>query len=105
MPAQVVHLQVQIKMPARMFLTVKIMPESPEVDFKQVRSKASEVAKKFNAQLLDKDEIEPVAFGLKSLKITFFMDESLGSEDITNELSTLEGVSSAEVCDMRRAVG
>ena len=89
-----------------MFLTVKIMPESPEVNLDEIKEKAKVVAKQFNVTFLeDKTEIEPVAFGLKALKLTFYMDESIGSESITNELGTIENVNSAEVCDMRRAVG
>jgi len=90
---------------ARMFLTIKIMPESPETDFAKIRARAKEVAKKYSADLLDKDEIEPVAFGLKALKLMFIIDESKGSEDLTEEILKIEEVSSAEVVDMRRAVG
>ena len=57
------------------------------------------------AELLDKDQIEPVAFGLNSLKIMFIIDESKGSEELTENISSIEGVSSAEVVDMRRTVG
>jgi len=35
----------------------------------------------------------------------FLLDESKGSEELTEKLSTIEGVSSANVTDMRRAVG
>lgn len=81
------------------------MPESPETDFAKIRARAKEVAKKYSADLLDKDEIEPVAFGLKALKLMFIIDESKGSEDLTEEILKIEEVSSAEVVDMRRAVG
>ena len=88
-----------------MFVTIKIMPDSPETDLNDIRTKAQEVAKIFGAELLDKDIIEPVAFGLKALKLMFYFDESKGSEDLSNLISEIENVSSAEVVDMRRAVG
>ncbi|MBI2148216.1 elongation factor 1-beta [Candidatus Woesearchaeota archaeon] len=90
---------------AKMFITIKIMPEYPEVDLNEIRKKAKETADNFGAELLDKDIIEPVAFGLKALKLMFLLDESKGSEDLSNEISSIENVSSAEVVDMRRAVG
>ena len=90
---------------AKMFLTIKIMPEDTNTDLEKIRSKAKEISKEFDAELLDKDQIEPVAFGLKALKLMFLLDESKGSEELTEKLSTIEGVSSANVTDMRRAVG
>ena len=88
-----------------MFITIKIMPEETDTDLNLIRSRAKELGEKFGAELLDKDQIEPIAFGLKALKIMFIIDESKGSEDLTNEVSSIEGVSSAEVVDMRRAIG
>ena len=89
----------------KMFVTIKIMPTSPEVDLDVLKSEARIKANEFGAELLDKDEIEPVAFGLKALKLMFLFDESKGSEDLVNLISEIPNVSSAEVCDMRRAVG
>ena len=88
-----------------MLLTVKIMPESPETDLQEIRNKAKEVSKEFGADLLDKDVIEPVAFGLNALKLMFILDESKGSEGLTDLLSVIENVNSAEVVDMRRTIG
>ena len=85
-----------------MFITIKFMPESPEVDLNKIREGAGEIAPKYEAKILDRDEIEPVAFGLKALKITLKLDENKGSEEINDEMSQIEGVSSAEVIDMRR---
>lgn len=81
------------------------MPEDTDTDLKLIRSKAEKISKDFGAELLDKDQIEPVAFGLKALKLMFLLDESKGSEELSDKLASIEGVSSAEVVDMRRAVG
>jgi translation elongation factor aEF-1 beta len=50
--------------------------------------------------------IEPVAFGLKSLNITFVSDEEKGTTDeIESQIGEIEGVQSCEVTDVRRALG
>ena len=81
------------------------MPDDPETDLQSIRIKAKEVSDNFGAELLDKNEIEPVAFGLKALKLVFYLDESKGSDELAEKIASVEGVSSAEVIDMRRAVG
>ena len=49
---------------------------------------------------------EPVAFGLKSLNITFSMDESKGdTEPLEENITNLEQVQSVQVTDVRRAIG
>ena len=95
---------VQINM-AKMFLTIKIMPDSPDTDLNMLREEAKNIAEGMDIELLDKDQIEPVAFGLKSLKLMFYFDESKGSEELCEALSNIESVSSAESIDMRRAMG
>ena len=90
---------------AKMFVTLKIMPESPEIDLDAIRQKIKIIVAKYGGDLLDKDELEPVAFGLNALKLIFYIDETKGSDDISDEASQIEGVSSSSVVDMRRAVG
>lgn len=90
-------------------VTVKIMPESPEVDLEQIKEKAQALVREFtqrNDPCDQKVEIEPIAFGLKALKILFTMDEKLGSPDVLEEkILALPGVQSFEVTDVRRAIG
>ena len=91
---------------ANAIATVKIMPASPEVNLEDLEAKAKEEIKNFAGEGDTKTEIEPVAFGLKAVKITFVMDESLGSPDAVSEkIDELEEVNSAEIVDVRRAVG
>ena len=48
-----------------------------------------------------KVEQEPIAFGLKALKITFVADESKGStEALEQDIKTISGVNSVEVVDL-----
>ncbi len=83
------------------------MPESPEVDLTTIEEEAKKQITDFT-----KDEgemrfaVEPVAFGLKALNITFVMDEASGSpDDLEISLAEVEGVQSAQVTDVRRALG
>ena len=91
---------------AKAIVTLKIMPESPDIDLDMVSTQAHEKIKGFAGEGETKKEIEPVAFGLKALKITFVMDEAKGStEPLEKEIEGLEGVNSVEVIDVRRAIG
>ncbi len=91
---------------ANAIVTVKIMPQSPEIDLSKVETKAKAKIAEFAGEGETKTEIEPVAFGLKALKIFFVMDEQKGSPDpVAEQISDLEGVNSAEIIDVRRAVG
>ena len=102
---QVVDLLVQIKM-ANAIITVKIMPTSPGVDLAKIEELAKEKIVSFAGEGEMKTEEEPIAFGLKALKIIFVMDEEKGSPDpVAEDIQNIEGVNSAEISDVRRAVG
>ena len=91
---------------ANVIVTIKIMPESPDTDFTTLQENALKEIKDFAGEGDTKIEIEPIAFGLKALKITFIMDESLGSPDPAAEkIQEFDTVNSAEVVDVRRALG
>lgn len=91
---------------AQVVVTLKIMPESPETDLKEIEEKAKILIQNFTGEDQIKTEIEPIAFGLRALKLTFVMDESIGStEELENEIKEIKEVSSVEVVDVRRAVG
>lgn len=86
--------------------TMKIMPDSPDVDMEALEAKVQVEIAKFAGEGDTRTEIEPIAFGLKALKITFVMDEELGSPDALEEpITKLEGVNSFEIIDVRRALG
>ena len=91
---------------AQVVITLKIMPESPEIDLSKIETEAKKKITDFSQSEEMKTEQEPVAFGLKSLKITFVSDESKGSTDaLEQDISSISGVNSVEVIDVRRAVG
>ena len=91
---------------ANVIVTVKLMPESPEVDLHKVEADAKKKIIDFAGEGDMKIEQVPVAFGLKSLNIIFIMDENLGNtEPIEDSLTDIKGVQSVEITDVRRAVG
>ncbi|MBD3163722.1 elongation factor 1-beta [Candidatus Woesearchaeota archaeon] len=91
---------------AKAIATVRIMPASPEIELESLEKKSLEKIKSFNDNGETKVKKEPVAFGLKSINITFVMDEARGSPDpVAEEIAEFEEVASAEVIDVRRAIG
>ncbi len=91
---------------ANVIVTVKIMPASPEVDLEKVKEKALAEITSSNEGKETKTSIEDVAFGLKALNIIFVIDEAKGSPDpIAEKISAYEEVNSAEITDVRRAIG
>ena len=91
---------------ADVIITLKIMPENPEVNLEELEVKINEEIKSFCGETQTKTEIEPVAFGLKALKIIFVMDESKGATDeLEKKISKLQSVNSVDVVDVRRALG
>ena len=91
---------------ANAVITLKIMPSSPEIDLPALEVKVKEKIVAFAGEGETKTEINPIAFGLKELKIIFVMDEQKGSPDpLAEEVNEMEGVNSAEISDVRRAIG
>lgn len=87
-------------------VTLKIMPESPDTDLKMIEDQALKLIAAFSDERQKKVVIEPVAFGLKSVNITFLMDEKKGdTEPVEKQISEIEGVNSVECIDVRRIIG
>jgi elongation factor 1-beta len=91
---------------AKVVVTLKIMPTSPEVNLDDLNVKINEKIDAFAGECEKKLTIEPIAFGLKALIIMFVMDEAKGStEFLETELDAFEKINSVEVTDVRRAIG
>ena len=71
-------------------VSIRIMPETPEVDLETVKN---EIAKKVQ---LNDAKIEPLAFGLKALKILVVVPDS-SFDGLENEIRSVKGVSEVEV--------
>jgi translation elongation factor aEF-1 beta len=89
----------------QVIITMKIMPSSPEVNLQDLADTSSKIIEKHEG-FPGKVDFIPLAFGLQSVNIIFTRDEAKGSMDnMEEELADLENVSSAEIVDVRRAVG
>jgi translation elongation factor aEF-1 beta len=99
--------QTEVERMGKVIITFKIMPQNPEVNLETVQKTAEEKIDAFVGETAEKKvAIEPVAFGLKSLNITFVSDEEKGTTDeIESQIGEIEGVQSCEVTDVRRALG
>jgi elongation factor 1-beta len=89
-------------------VTVKIMPLSPETDLEIIKVNAMKIIEEFIGEGKNRNITEePVAFGLKAVNIVFPMNEDIGSPDVISEkiAAEVEGVNSAEISDVRRALG
>lgn len=87
-------------------ITLRIMPSGPDADLNSIERKAKELIVGFAGHTQFKIEIKPIAFGIKSVDVTFVMEENLGStENLEGQISKIEEVNSVEVTDVRRALG
>ena len=90
---------------ADVIITLKIMPESPETDLEAVKVGAAKLIEEHKAKL-EKDEIHPVAFGLKAVHLVFTRNEDLGSTDALEEaIGGVAGVQSVSVISVSRTLG
>jgi elongation factor 1-beta len=84
-------------------ITMKVMPESVDVDFGAIKKKSEAIVRATYGEVREiKFEEEPIAFGLKALKIIFIVEETLGSDIMIEKLSPLEGVASVECIGFQR---
>ena len=90
---------------ADVIVTVKIMPSDVDTNLEKIKTAAGKEIINFKGRIV-REEIEPVAFGLKALKITFSYDENKGGTDYIEErILKIDGVESVNVVDVRRAIG
>ena len=90
---------------AKVVVTLKIMPESPDVNLDNLQKKILKKIKDAFGDTETKVEKEPIGFGLNALKIFFVMDESKKTESLENSIKNIDEVQSVDVVDVRRAIG
>jgi len=93
---------------AKVVVTIRIMPDSPDANLEEIEKKATELINKFcnDDKAVGKVNKIPVAFGLVAIDILFVADEKKGDVDpVAEQIAKLDNVASAEVIDVRRAVG
>ena len=83
---------------------VKILPNSPKANLKEIEEEADKILKEKGAKNISFTE-EDIAFGLKSIKIKFAWPEGSSTDIIDNSLAKLKHISSAQIEDYRRAFG
>ena len=75
---------------------IKILPETIEVDLKQLLEDIKDKLPE-NAEFKDSKE-EPIAFGLKALKIAVVVPDAEGGTDILEEIiKSVKGVGQVEI--------
>ena len=82
-------------------IKIKIMPESPDTNLEEIEQKIKEIVESKGGKNREY-ETEPIAFGLKAIIAFFELSEDIESEKIEEAIRSIEGVSSAQVIDMRR---
>jgi elongation factor 1-beta len=79
---------------------VRIMPDSADVDMKKLEA---ELRKKLPS--IQDVGVEPIAFGLKALKIAVIVEDSEGgTEAVEAALASVPGVSQAETVCVNRMI-
>ncbi|MBT3940470.1 elongation factor 1-beta [Candidatus Woesearchaeota archaeon] len=90
---------------AKVYVKVKIMPESPDIDLGKIETQVKKIVENDGSKY-HVSEIKPIAFGLNSLEFIFMRDESKGdTEPMEKEFVKISGVQSVDVIDVRRAFG
>ncbi len=85
-------------------LIIKLMPESPEADLKEIESAVKSTLESEEAKNIIFEQ-KPIAFGLNALIVKFDVPEEKGTEMIESKLSSIKSVSSVTIEDYRRAFG
>ncbi|MBS3073834.1 hypothetical protein J4447_00080 [Candidatus Pacearchaeota archaeon] len=85
-------------------LKMRILPSGLDVDLKNISEKVLKIMENLGAKNTSFSE-ESIAFGLNALIITTAWPEERSTDEVENLLNKLQGVSSSEVIDYRRAFG
>ena len=83
----------------------KVMPENLEVNLETLKEKIKTKVESFESGVFNEAKEEPIAFGLKALIITIALSEDEEVDSVENTIKEIEGVSSIELIDYRRAIG
>lgn len=82
---------------ARVLVVMKILPEDINVNLEELKERIKAILP--SGYELARHEIEPIAFGLKALRVYIVMPEVTegGTEPLEKLVSSIEGVSQVEV--------
>lgn len=80
--------------------TLKVMPESPEVDLEALKESIKSAV---GEEVFERVTEEPIGFGLVALIVIIVVDDGEGGTEPAEEaIAALDGVASVEVTDVRR---
>ncbi len=79
----------------------KLMPESPDVNLKEIEDEAKRIVEEFGGKNKDYS-IEDIAFGLKAVIVFFFYSDDKNIDVMEERLSKIPNVASAQLIDMRK---
>ena len=81
----------------KVIIIFKILPENPD-NFNAIKAAIGEL----NPERIEE---EPIAFGLKSLKVIFLIPDAGGEQDkLENRLNAISGIGSVETVSASRAL-
>ena len=81
---------------ARVVMTMKIMPDGIEINLDDLLEQIKSVVPEGTD--IGAVETQPIAFGLKAIRMNLVRDEALGgTDDIEAAISAVEGVAQVEV--------
>ena len=83
----------------------KIMPEGIDTDLEILKTKIKTAIETFESGVFSEAKEEPIAFGLNALIITIALSEDEEVDSVENAIKEIEGISSVELIDYRRAIG
>ena len=91
---------------AKVVVNLKIMPMSVEISLEKIKEILKKEIEKFDGEVLGDLIEEPVAFGLKAVKIKFAYGEEKGTtDDLEEKISAYDEIQSVEVLSVSRALG
>jgi elongation factor 1-beta len=83
---------------------IKIMPISPDINLEEIKEKAKKSIEQKGGKNCNFEE-ELIAFGLKAVIAFFAWPEEKELENLEEELKKIKNVNSAQLIDIRRAIG
>ena len=85
-------------------MKIKLMPEGLDTSLDDLKTRVNEKASNLGAMNISFTE-ENIAFGLKAIIATLAWPEEKDTSLLETELASIEGISSAQIIDYRRAFG
>ncbi len=98
-------LQDRIRLMANVIITLRIMPEDEGSNLGVIEEQVKIKVHNHSGNNSARYEQEPIAFGLKAIKVIFIVDENKNLESLENSIREISNIASVEAVDVRRAIG